>query len=34
MDESLYEVVEYMALHDLHPLAVVPDDEQQVLGTS
>ena len=30
MDEPLYEVVEYMALHDLHPVAVVSDDELQV----
>lgn len=30
MDEPLYEVVEYMALHDLDPVAVVLDDEQQV----
>jgi hypothetical protein len=32
MDEPLYEVVEYMALHDLDLVAVVSDDEQQVLG--
>jgi hypothetical protein len=30
MDEALYEVVKYMALHDLDPVAVVSDDEQQV----
>jgi hypothetical protein len=30
MDEPLHEVVEYMALHDLDPVAVVSDDEQQV----
>lgn len=30
MDEPLYEVVEYTALHNLNPVAVVSDDEQQV----
>lgn len=34
MDEPLYEVVEYMALYDLDLVAVVSDDEQQVLGAS
>lgn len=34
MDEPLYEVVEYMALHDLDPAAVVSEDEQQVHGAS
>jgi hypothetical protein len=34
MDEPLYEVVEYMALHDLDPAAVVSEDEQQVHGVS
>lgn len=32
MDEPLYEVVEYMALHDLDLLAVISDDEKQVVG--
>ena len=32
MDELLYEVVEYMALHDLDLLAVISDDEKQVMG--
>jgi Kef-type K+ transport system membrane component KefB len=32
MDELLYEVVEYMALHDLDLLAVISDDEKQVIG--
>jgi hypothetical protein len=34
MDEPLYEVVEYMALHDQDPAAVVSEDEQQVHGAS
>jgi predicted transcriptional regulator len=34
MDEPPYEVVEYMALHDLDPAAVVSEDEQQVHGAS
>jgi hypothetical protein len=34
MDERLYEVIEYMALHDMDPVAVVSEDEQQVLGAS
>jgi hypothetical protein len=33
MDGPLYEVVEYMALHDLDPAAVVSEDEQQVHGS-
>lgn len=32
MDELLYEVVEYMALHDLDLLAVISDDDKQVIG--
>lgn len=32
MGEPLYEVVEYMALHDLDLLAVLSDDEKQVVG--
>jgi Kef-type K+ transport system membrane component KefB len=32
MGEPLYEVVEYMALHDFDLLAVLSDDEKQVVG--
>jgi Kef-type K+ transport system membrane component KefB len=32
MDELLYEVVEYMALHDLDLIAVISDDDKQVIG--
>ena len=32
MEEPLYEVVEYMALHDLDLLGVLSDDEKQVIG--
>jgi len=32
MDELLYEVMEYMALHDLDLVAVISDDEKRVIG--
>jgi Kef-type K+ transport system membrane component KefB len=32
MDELLYEVMEYMALHDLDLIAVISDDDKQVIG--
>lgn len=32
MDEPLYEVVKFMALHDLDFLAVLSDDEKRVGG--
>jgi len=32
LNEPLYEVVEYMALHDLDLLAVLSEDEKQVVG--
>jgi Na+:H+ antiporter len=32
MGELLYEVVEYMALHDLDLIAVISDDDKQVIG--
>ena len=32
LNDPLYEVVEYMALHDLDLLAVLSDDEKQVIG--
>jgi len=32
LNDPLYEVIEYMALHDLDLLAVLSDDEKQVIG--
>lgn len=32
LEEPLYEVVEYMALHDLDLIAALSDDEKQVVG--
>jgi hypothetical protein len=32
MDELLYEVIEYMALHDLDLMTVISDDDEQVIG--